>query len=80
MPPPNQCYNHKTGGETMNNLKRIRESKGLTQKALADRAGVSIRIIQYYEQGYRDINRAEAMTVYKISKALDCHMEEILQF
>ena len=63
----------------MNNLKMIRESRGLTQKALAERAGVNVRMVQHYEQGFHDINRAEGMTLYKLAKALDCQMEELLQ-
>lgn len=61
------------------NLKRIRESKGLTQRELAERSGVSIRLIQFYEQRYRDINKAEGMTLYKLAKALECQMEDLLQ-
>ena len=79
MPPPSQCYNHNTGGETMNNLKMIRESKGLTQKALAEASGVNKRMVEHYEQGFHDINKAEAMTVYKLSRALGCQMEDLLQ-
>lgn len=61
------------------NLKRIRESQGLTQKALAEKAGVNKRMIEHYEQGFHDINKAEGMTLYKLSKALGCQMEDLLQ-
>ena len=63
----------------MNNLKMIRESRGLTQKKLAELAGVNKRMVEHYEQGFHDINKAEGMTLYKLSKALGCHMEELLQ-
>lgn len=63
----------------MSNLKKIRESKGLTQAKLAELAGVNVRMVQHYEQGFHDINKAEAMTVYKLAKALKCKMEDLLQ-
>lgn len=63
----------------MSNLKTIRESKGLTQAKLAEIAGVSKRMVEYYEQGYHDINRAEAFTVYKLAKALRCKMEDLVE-
>ena len=47
----------------MSNLKDIREAKDLTQGKLAEKAGVSKRMVEYYEQGYHDINRAEARTI-----------------
>ena len=64
----------------MSNLKDTRKAKGLSQSKLAEISGVSIRMIQYYEQGVKDINKAEAMTVYKLSEALDCNVWELLEF
>lgn len=63
----------------MKNLKRIRKDRGMSQSQLADASAVSIRMIQYYEQGANDINRAEARNVYKLAKALNCTMEELLE-
>ena len=63
----------------MTNLKRIREEQGLSQSQLAEASGVSIRNIQYYEQRYRDINKAQAITVYQIAMALGCNPEDILE-
>lgn len=64
----------------MSNLKDTRKAKKLSQKQLAEISGVSVRMIQYYEQGVKDINKAEAMTVYKLSEALDCNVWELLEF
>lgn len=64
----------------MSNLKDTRIAKGLTQNKLGEISGVSLRMIQYYEQGTKDINKAEAMTVYKLSEALDCNVWELLEF
>ncbi len=61
------------------NLKRIRSYFGCTQAELAKRSGVSLRSIQMYEQRRKDINRAEAETLYRISKILGCGMEDLLE-
>lgn len=63
----------------MKKLKYIRESKGLSQSQLAKASGVNVRMIQNYEQGIRDINKAEALTVYKLAKSLDVEMSELLE-
>ena len=64
----------------MSNLKDTRIAKKLTQIQLSEKSGVNIRMIQHYEQGVKDINKAEAMTVYKLSEALDCNVWELLEF
>lgn len=64
----------------MSNLKKKRKELGMSQALLASKSGVSIRMIQYYEQGAKDINKASAETIYLLSKALNCRMEEILNF
>ena len=63
----------------MSNLKKIRETVGLSQSKLADKSGVSVRMIQHYEQGVKDINKAHAETVYKLAYTLNCNMEEIIE-
>lgn len=60
-------------------LKRLREAAGLSQSQLARESGVNVRIIQDYEQGARDINKAAAETVYQLSLALGCKMEDIIE-
>lgn len=63
----------------MSNLKNIRKERGYNQKQLAELSGVNVRMIQFYEQGARDINIAQADTVYKLAQALECNMEELLE-
>ncbi len=63
----------------MTNLKRIRKEKGFTQNQLSELSGINLRMIQYYEQGAKDINSASALTVYKMAKALDCTVEDLLE-
>lgn len=64
----------------MTNLKENRELKKISQSELSRLSGVSIRMIQHYEQGVKDINKAQAMTVYKLAEALGCNVWEILEF
>jgi len=63
----------------MTNLKRIRETAGLSQSKLAEVSGVSARMIQHYEQGFKDINKAHAITVYRLAEALGCTVEDLLE-
>lgn len=60
-------------------LKRIRTTKGYSQKHLAELSGVSLRSIQMYEQRNKDINRAQSESLYHLAKALGCTMEDLLE-
>lgn len=61
------------------NLKRIRADYGITQAELAKRSGVSLRSVQMYEQRNKDINKASADTMYRLSKVLGCTMEDLIE-
>lgn len=61
------------------NLQYRRNLKRITQATLAERSGVSVRMIQHYEQGAKDINAAAALTVYKLAQALNCTVEDLLE-
>ena len=63
----------------MSNLKKIREAVGLSQNKLATLSGVSNRMIQHYEQGVKDINKAHVGTVYKLAKALKVNIEDLIE-
>lgn len=63
----------------MSNLKRLREAKGLSQSKLAEISGVSLPMIQKYEGGFKDVNKAQAMTLHKLAKALECNVEDLLE-
>lgn len=65
--------------DTMKNLKRLRTEAGLSQSKLAEASGVNVRMIQHYEQGEKDINRAEGMRLYKLAQALGCTIEDLLE-
>ena len=63
----------------MKNLKRYRTASGMSQSQLSNASGVSLRSIQCYEQGVKDINRAEGLSLYKLAKALGRRMEQLLE-
>ena len=60
-------------------LRERRSNCGLSQSELADEADVPLRQIQLFEQGQRDINKTSAITLLKLSKALHCKMEDLLE-
>ena len=62
----------------MNSLKRQRISAGLTQKQLAEKSGVKIRMIRAYEQNYQDISKAEVGSIIRLAKTLSCTVEDLL--
>ena len=60
-------------------LKTIRENRGISQAKLAKLSGVSLRSIQMYEQKINNIDKAQAGTVYKLSRVLGCTVEDLLE-
>lgn len=60
-------------------LKRIRDSRGLSQSELAKLSGVNIRNIQTYEQRDNSIDKAQAHILYKLSWVLGCDIEDLLE-
>lgn len=61
------------------NLKRLRKSRGFSQKELADISNVPLRTLQQYEQGRKNINKAQGEYIIAIAKALFCKPEELLE-
>ena len=61
------------------NLKIIRHASGLSQSELAKKSGVLLRSIQMYEQRKNDINKAQVETLLKLSKILNCNIEDLLE-
>ena len=60
-----------------NSLKRQRKLLGLTQTELSERSGVSLRMIQAYEQGAQDISKAESGSLLRLAKVLCCSPETL---
>lgn len=63
----------------MKNLRKHRKAAGITQAALAKLSGVNLRMVQKYENGEKDINAAQAVTVYRLANALDTSVENLLE-
>lgn len=60
-------------------LRRLRKYYQLTQKMLSEKSGVSLRMIQLYEQGQNDISKAQANVVMALAHALNCRVEDIVK-
>ncbi len=65
--------------QTEPKLRRIRESRGLSQSELSRISGVHIRNIQAYEQRDNDIDKAQGRILYQLSRALGCSIEDLLE-
>lgn len=59
-------------------LKDRRMNAGMSQTQLAAASGVNVRMIQKYEQGSNDLNKASGETLLKLAQALGCHMEDLM--
>lgn len=59
-------------------LKEVRQNKGLSQSQLGEKSGVNVRMIQYYEQGSKDINGARLSTLIDLANALECSIGDII--
>lgn len=60
-------------------LKTIRKLAGLSQKELAEKSGVSLRMIQQYEQRAKDINKAAAINLFALARVLGCKAEDLME-
>ena len=67
----------------MSNLKTRRQACGLSQVDLANRSRVPVRQIRAYEAeaatAHADINRAAAVVVFRLARALGCRVEDLLE-
>lgn len=61
-------------------LQRMRLYAGMTQAALAQKAEVSLRSIQMYEQQRKDINKAQAETLFRLAGVLGCREKDLLEY
>ena len=65
--------------EAESTLKRLRKYYELTQKELSEKSGVSLRMIQLYEQGQNDISKAQSNVVKALADTLGCDMAELIR-
>ena len=61
------------------NLKALRTLAGLSQSELAKLADVPVRTIQQYEQRQKDINKAQAETLLRFARVLNCKIEDLME-
>ena len=50
------------------------------ERELSEASGCSLRMIQYYEQKVKDINKAQADTLLCLARVLRCPPEELLEY
>lgn len=72
--------NEKLEQQDVSRLRRLRTYAKLSQRQLAEAADVPVRQIQLFEQGERDINKTQGMTLLKLSRVLKCRPEELLAY
>ena len=61
------------------NLKTIRQKAGLSQSQLASISGIPLRTIQQYEQRQKNINKAQAEYLIRLSTSLGCNPVKLLE-
>ena len=59
-------------------LYEIRKARGFTQQQLSDASGVTLRMIQLYEQRQNDISKAQVTVVINLARALGCEVEDLI--
>lgn len=59
-------------------LQAARQKANMSQSQLAEASGISVRVLQDYERGARDISGAKLATLLKIRKALNCSLCDII--
>ena len=50
----------------------------MSQSQLAKASGISVRVLQDYERGARDISGAKLATLLKLCKVLECSLRDII--
>ena len=61
------------------NLKYKRNQAGISQSELSEISKVPVRTIQQYEQRQKNINKAQTETLIRLSKALCCEVEDLVE-
>ena len=64
----------------MTQLQLRRQGAGMSQSELASKAQMSVRTLQALEVGARNIDKVSVLTALKLARALDCNIEDILDW
>jgi transcriptional regulator with XRE-family HTH domain len=57
----------------------MRQTKGLSQSQLAEKANMNVRTLQHYEQGSKVFDHARIDTILRVCLALNCKLEDIIE-
>ena len=60
-------------------LAKIRANRGMTQQELADASGVSLRMIQLYEQRRNNLAKASVAVTLALARVLGCQVEDLVE-
>ena len=60
-------------------LQQQRKNCGYSQRELSEKSGVTLRTLQQYEIGAKDINKASASAVVALATVLGCKAEDLLE-
>jgi transcriptional regulator with XRE-family HTH domain len=63
----------------LSKLRDVRKARGMTVKQLSSKTGISFRSLGKYENGQLNIDGAKLKTLVKLSLALDCKIEDIVE-
>ena len=66
-------------GSRKSQLQLTRKARGLTQQQLSEASGVSLRMIQLYEQKQYELAKAQAGIVLDLAKVLGCDAADLIQ-
>lgn len=59
-------------------LQGLRQAAGMSQSQMAKKAGIKLQVYQHYEQGAKDVSRAQLSTLLKICNALGCRLSDVV--
>lgn len=65
--------------ENTTQLQKLRKAVGYSQKTLSEKSGVTLRMIQQYEQRARDINKASGIHLLALARTLGCKIEDLME-
>lgn len=75
--PPKQTRPPRNAAQTK--LKAVRVASGITQKQLADAAGLNLRTLQHYEQGAKCFDNARVDVILNVCNALNCTFADVVE-
>ena len=64
----------------MTQLQLRRQGAGMSQSELARIAEISVRTLQSLETGARNIDKVAVLTALRLARALECNIEDILDW